>query len=309
MMGFEPTLPGRQPGVLPLDDMADTIPATLVKMNRRHEYDRRLDRLGFQGCIYCNETPPIPLTLEHIIPEALGGMLTIPSASCDGCAKETHAFEGHAMNVLKAVRRQLGFPQKRRGAKARASRDEERYVLMLDHRKIKVPIEEFPALLLSLVFPLPGILLNQKPEDRPLSGGVHSAEVMEGFGEKLNKIRAKYRASRIAIMGIEPTKRHGDEGDYGRMLAKIAHSYAVAELGWGNFRPFLVSIIRGSKPYYLPHFIGSALGKAPPHTDLHHIEIDQGGLGVGRFIVVKIRLFANRDTPTHYVVVGEKLNP
>jgi HNH endonuclease len=309
MMGFKPMFPGRQPGVLPLDDMADTVPPKLTKMNRRHEYDRRLDRLGFQGCIYCNEPQESPLTIEHIIPEALGGALTIPNASCDKCSDETHAFEGHAMNMTRAFRRQLGFPQKHRGAKARALRGEERFVLMLDDKKVKVPIEEFPALLLSLVFPLPGILLNQTPEDKPLSGGVYSAELAEGFGEKLNRIRKKYRASRIAIMGIEPTKRHGDEGDFGRMLAKIAHAYAVAELGWGNFRPFLTNIIRGIRPYNLPYFIGSPLGKTPPYTDLHQLEIDQGALSVGKFIVVKIRLFANRDTPTHYVVVGEKINP
>ncbi len=310
-MGFEPVFPGRQPGVLPLDDMSQTVPPKPPRMNRRYEYDRRLDRLGFHGCIYCNGTQPNPLTLEHIIPDGLGGTLTIPKASCDACSDETHAFEGHAMNMLKAVRRQLNFPQKHRGVKDKEKRKAERFVLHLDRRKVKVPIEEFPALLLSLVYPLPGILLNLRPEDKPLTGGVYSAQVLEGFGEKLNRIRAKYRASTIAIIGIEPT-RHGDEGDYGRMLAKIAHAYAVAELGCGNFQPFLVHIIRGIKPYYLPHFIGSALGKTPPYDDLHQIEIDQGGLGgigVGSLIVVKIRLFANRDTPTHYVVVGRKLPP
>ena len=289
--------------------MTETIPPKPLRMNRQHEYDRRPDRFGFDGCIYCNQHQPNPLTLEHIIPEGLGGALTIPKASCDECANETHAFEGHAMNMMRPVRRQLNFPQKRRGARGREKRKEERFILQLDHGKAKVPIEEFPPLLLSLVYPLPGILLHQKPEDKPLTGGVYSAEVLEGFGEKLNRIRTRFRASRIGIMGVEPT-RHADEGDYGRMLAKIAHAYACAELGCGNFRPFLVQIIRGIKPYYLPYFIGSALGKSqPPLEDLHHIEIDQAGLGLGRFIVVKIRLFANRSTPTHYVVVGEKLIP
>jgi hypothetical protein len=154
---------------------------------------------------------------------------------------------------------------------------------------------------MSLVFPFPGILLGQKPEDKLLTGGVYSAELMEGFGEKLNRLKAKYRANSIGIMGIEPRGR-GEEDDYGRMLAKIAHSYAAAELGCGNFHPFLVHIIRGVKPYYLPHFIGSGIGKEPPFTDLHQIELtDVAGES---FVVVKIRLFANRDTPTHYVVVG-----
>ena len=281
--------------------MPDTNPTKLVRMNRRHEYARTLDRPGCNGCIYCNGPPP--LTLEHIIPDGLGGALTIPNASCAACADQTHAFEGHAMNLLRSVRRQLGFPQKRRGAKARANRKDEQFVLMLDRNRVKVPIDEFPALLMSLVFPLPGILLNQKPEDKPLTGGVYSAELMEGIGEKLNRIKAKYRAQSVGVVGIEPNAR-GSEDDFGRMLAKIAHAYAAAELGCGGFVPFLVRIIQGIKPYCLPYFIGSAIGKAPPYSDLHQIEIDRTGLGLGQFVVVKIRLFANRDTPTHYVVVG-----
>jgi hypothetical protein len=248
------------------------------------------------------------LTAEHIIPESLGGALVIENASCAACADETHAFEGHACNVFRALRRQMGFPQKRRGAKERQNRKAERFILMLDNNRVKVPVEEFPALLMSLVFPFPGILLGQKPEDRPLTGGVYSAELVEGFGEKLNRIRAKYRANSVGIMGIEPSAR-GEQDDYGRMLAKIGHCYAAAELGCGAFHPFLVHIIRGIKPYYLPYFIGSGIGKEPPANDLHHIEIDNTGVGGGSLVVVKIRLFANRDTPTHYVVVGKAWPP
>jgi hypothetical protein len=177
---------------------------------------------------------------------------------------------------------------------------------MLDRHRVKVPIEEFPALLINLVFPPPGILLGQKPEDKLLTGGVYSAEVLEGFGEKLNRIRAKYRTNSVGIMGIEPQAR-GEQDDFGRMLAKIAHSYAAAELGCGSFHPLLVHIIRGVKPYCLPYFIGSGISKQPAFSDLHQIEIDTSGMGGTSLIVVKVRLFANRDTPTHYVVVGRKL--
>jgi hypothetical protein len=243
--------------------MTDPIPGTPIRMNRQHTYDRVLDLKGWNGCIYCNAPPP--LTREHIIPESLGGTLIIENASCSICADQTHAFEGHACNVLRPVRRQMGFPQKRRGAKTRELRKAERFVLMLDNNRVKVPIEEFPALLMSLLFPFPGILLNEKPEDKPLSGGIYSAELMEGFGEKLNRIKTKYKANSIGIMGIEPSGR-GNEDDFGRMLAKIAHSYAAAELGCGNFHSFLVHVIRGVKPYFLPHFIGSGVGKSPPFS-------------------------------------------
>lgn len=279
----------------------------LTKMKRQHIYRREKDRSGADGCIFCNERPPPPLTREHIIPENIGGALTIEGASCIACSNQTHAFEGHACMAMLPMRRQMGFPQKRRGAKERLRRKGEQFVLMLDHSKVKVPIDEFPALLMSLVFPFPGILLGQKPEDKALAGGVYSAELLEGFGEKLNRIKAKYRANSIGIMGIEPRGR-GEEDDYGRMLAKISHSYAAAELGCGNFHPFLVHVIRGIRPYYLPYFIGSDLIRnKPPSDDLHDISLDDSIPAAEAFVVVKLRLFANRNTPTHFIVVGRKL--
>jgi hypothetical protein len=69
------------------NDMASSVPETLTKMKRQHTYRREKDRIGAQGCIYCNG--PAPLTLEHIIPENIGGMLTIERASCAFCADET----------------------------------------------------------------------------------------------------------------------------------------------------------------------------------------------------------------------------
>ena len=268
----------------------------LTKMKRQHIYRRERDSEGCKGCIYCNETPETPLTIEHIIPESLGGALVIENASCPACALQTHAFEGHACNALRPARRQMGLPQKRRGAKGREIRKAERFVVMLDNKKVKVPIEEFPALLMSLVYPFPGILLGQKPEDKLLTGGVYSAELIEGFGEKLNKLKAKHRANSIGIMGIEPRGR-GEEDDYGRMLAKIAHSYAAAELGCGNFEPFLVHVIQGVKPYCLPYLIGSGVGKnAPPFSDLHQIEIDQSGQWAN-FIVVKLQTLRKSRHP------------
>lgn len=105
------------------NDMASSVPETLTKMKRQHTYRREKDRIGAQGCIYCNG--PAPLTLEHIIPENIGGMLTIERASCAFCAGETGAFEGHACLGMLPMRRQMRFPQKRRGAKDRERRKAE----------------------------------------------------------------------------------------------------------------------------------------------------------------------------------------
>jgi hypothetical protein len=283
--------------------MPDPITQTMVRMNRGHTYDRSKDRQG--GCIYCgSDGVPGKLTDEHIIPESIGGMLLIEKASCDTCAGETHAFEGRACNTYRPVRRQLSYPSKSRGAKDRERKRAERFVIKLDRGTIKVPAAEFPGLVMSLTFPPAGILFDLPKEEKPLTGGIHAIELLPGFGEKLNAIKAKYRSNSIGIVGVEKSAR-ATEADFGRMLSKIAHSYVVAEFGLGNFRPLLNHIVRNHPPFYLTHFIGSALGKPGPVTDMHEIEIDQTGLGLDRFIVVRLRLFANLDGATHYIIAGE----
>lgn len=205
------------------------------------------------------------------------------------------------------MRRQLNFPSKRRGKKDRERKKDEKFILRLDNtRNVKVSVNEFPALLMNMVFPLPTILFNGTPEDSPLLFGIHSIELMPEFGEKLNAVKAKYGAASVSIVGVDKTNRV-DHADLGRMLAKIAHGYAVAELGLHNFRPFLLHIIKEQKPYYLTHFIGSDIVPPGEATDLHEIEIDKSELWGQHLIVVRLRLFATMKSQNHFIVVGETL--
>jgi len=87
------------------------------------------------------------------------------------------------------------------------------------------------------------------------------------------------------------------------MLAKIAHAYAVAELGLDSFTPFLSDIILNKSPMYIGHYVGG-LRHDEKGDDLHHIEISN--FGAKRYVVVEIRLFANRTLPLYVVVVGER---
>ena len=58
---------------------------------------------------------------------------------------------------------------------------------------------------------------------------------------------------------------------FARMLAKIAHSYAMAKLGPHGFRPFLSDLILGKDPIYPAHFVGSAFGVVPETKDRHTV--------------------------------------
>jgi hypothetical protein len=169
-------------------------------------------------------------------------------------------------------------------------------------------MSEFPALAIHLAFPIPGILINEPMDDRVLGGSIHAIELTPGFGERLNKLKAKLRAREIAITGVEASQQRQNQNDYGRMLAKVAHAYAVAELGLGNFRPLLLGIIRNVPPLNLTYYVGSAMSKPDPPTDLHEIGFASSNMiGGDELIIVKIRLFANLQGQTHYVVVGERL--
>jgi hypothetical protein len=266
----------------------------LTRMARRHTY------APVGTCIYCRRCR-LPLTLEHIIAESLGGELKLPEASCADCAGKTGAMEGqNAGKLFRPIRRQLGFPQKDRGAKRRAKTQQEVYRVVLDGVPHDIPSTELPGLLTSFKFSMPDILYGLQPVDAPITGGI-AMSMLPDFGERLNALRAKHKASNVEIT------QQGTAEAVARLLAKTGHAYAVAELGLDAFRPLLVDAILGSDALRLGHFIGSSALEAPVGNDLHEIGIDDTGLGGGKYVVVRVQLFANRGMPVHYVVVGEHL--
>jgi hypothetical protein len=90
-----------------------------------------------------------------------------------------------------------------------------------------------------------------------------------------------------------------------RMLARIAHAYAVAEFGYGNFRPYLRKLIRGRN--HTPTFwVGGHWEIPPPEAGvLHFIAKEEVQKGNQRLVVVRLRLFAFFGTPMYQIVVGE----
>ena len=94
-----------------------------------------------------------------------------------------------------------------------------------------------------------------------------------------------------------------------RMLAKIGHSFAVAELGERKFRPLLCDLIRKGEIAALnliggaPEWQGQRKSKA-----LHEIGLGYQHHNGKTYVVAKIRLFAAHDGPAYYVVVGDSSN-
>lgn len=86
-----------------------------------------------------------------------------------------------------------------------------------------------------------------------------------------------------------------------RMVAKIAHSFAAAELGVDSFTPFLTELIlRGmDKPWFL---VGGHPNPGDAGDGLHELTLEMTDNGI---FAVNVRLFAKFDPPAYKVIVGE----
>jgi hypothetical protein len=90
-----------------------------------------------------------------------------------------------------------------------------------------------------------------------------------------------------------------------RVLAKIAHSFAVAKLGLAGFIPMLPAFILGKNDRNF-YYVGGTLDKSGAGTELHELgfEVDESN-----YLVVRIRLFSSLGAPVFRVVVGTKNSP
>jgi hypothetical protein len=253
-------------------------------------------------CIYCGRPrSESPLTAEHIIPESLGGMLVLPEGSCPDCQKFTSAFEGlNAGRLFKPIRRQFQFPSKSRGKKRREARENEQFVAIINGKKRSIPAADYPGLLISFVFAYPTALTGAQPTFASFTGRVTLGQLPD-YEKRLQALQTRYGQD-VSFPVF------GSAEEVGRLLAKIGHAYAVAELGPKAFKPYLLGIMRGQDPRSLHHVVGSDDTKLPVATDLHEIQLlPAGTIGPENLVVVKVRLFSNYPgMPTHYIVVGER---
>jgi hypothetical protein len=97
-----------------------------------------------------------------------------------------------------------------------------------------------------------------------------------------------------------------DVTSYFRMIAKIAHSFAVSQIGIDGFVHYLPNVIIKQLPILIPHLIGISDTVLPLRPDaLSH----QVGLGLipwsgGHLVRARIQLFAFNRGPPYDVIVG-----
>ena len=157
-------------------------------------------------CIYCGSDTYAhgsdrKLGDEHIVPEGLGGRLILKEASCKACETITSQAELEWLRgSFYAARVHKGFGKKKK-----------RTPLFLPLKVLTngevvtktVPLEEYPPMVVTLLFDTPEILLDLDPVDKVLSGGV-AIGILPSFGELLKDYLAQ------GSVTIEPPrkKRH-----------------------------------------------------------------------------------------------------
>jgi hypothetical protein len=262
-------------------------------------------------CIYCGDAAaPHTLTREHIIPLALGSHGFLPGASCEQCRETTNKFEAPCIATMFTPLRYIFDLPSRRKSKWPKSLPLD---IELDGKveTQQVPIEDLPSIPIPFpVFKMPGILRGLDPSDK----WPGSREVILAFPnvpereQRLKRIKGAAEKAKIHVSSSMQVEL------FARMLAKIAHSYAVAECGLDSFRPFLPPLILG-KEQGLSHLIGGApegktfnlLPSLPGKTHhLHFVQIDgMHNVGALRLFGVLVHLFKDIGAPVYLVVVGE----
>lgn len=245
-------------------------------------------------CIYCGSTTT-DLGKEHIIPFSLNGGLVLLDASCHDCEKKIQPYEMTVARRIFGHFRILHNVQTR-NKKQRPTEVQIGTLHQNGKRGIaKISIQEHPTILILYKFSeatfLQGLLPNiEKNTWIPL--------VISGKAE-LEKFISKYHWDRQIKFFAVPI-------EFARMLAKIAYSYAIAEIGIDSFQPFPMTIdtILG-RTNNVCHIVGGDLEIPPPDPAGKHI------LTIGCLIkhpnpllIVSIRLFPAFETPQYHVVVG-----
>ena len=244
-------------------------------------------------CIYCLSKDGV-LGREHIIPFGLGGKLVLPKASCRKCESITGRCEQFALRgMLGEIRVSLGLPTRNKRERP------ERLNLEIitpdgNSQSREVEIKDYPSYVILFLMEPPGVLHGRDPTDTIT---IKPRLIWRHDGAEPSR---NWRTS----LTVQPWP-------FLRMLAKIGHAFAVAELGWSTFNtftPLLNEIILHSSAR-VSHFVGVIADADDTPSALHWLQWSTICYGDREFLVVDICLFTLMKAPVFRVVVGYRPMP
>ncbi|MFZ3328156.1 MAG: hypothetical protein WA231_20725 [Methylocella sp.] len=226
-------------------------------------------------CIYCGakrySIDRVKLGEEHIVPYCINGDHVLPLASCKKCERITGGLEQQLFGAhghFRAARSALS-------AKSRRGR----------------PAKAFQTIPLITIESGQTVHLNM-----PRNYAPHYLFDVE--------IDAPPNSAVIRPLGM-PIGAPGIKlSNFFRLPAKIAHSFATAELGVGAFRPLLLDYIKDQQANDVPwRLIGGAPWKEPSNKDYEISWREQTVQGI-KHVVVEMRLLARLNYPKFIVIAG-----
>jgi hypothetical protein len=254
-------------------------------------------------CIYCGVTrysaKRSKLGDEHIIPEALDGKLVLPEASCGQCEGDINWFEQFCLKqTFGPIRHLLNMKTKR--PKSRSKTLPIELEIGGEWVKCDVLTEYAPVSILFPIFEPPEILSSRTPT-RTNINTKHFLHRGLGGGDP-TELHAMFKCTKGR------TYQASLQGDrFALLLAKIAHSYAMAEhREMDRFNPVLHdTILRRSAAPPLPYLIGGKTTVPPASTLAQELGLARGDDPVlGVVWLVLIRLFGWLGSPLYQVVVS-----
>lgn len=265
-----------------------------------NEPEQRLKKSGL--CIYCGAVEYKPgtglaLSEEHIVAKGLDGSLILEEASCEECAKQTgeHIENLILRGGMLAPRRHL----KIRGRRRKRTEKDYELITVIEGKdvKLRLTLAEHPSILFIIGFKPPRAI-----------GGEGGPGIFFVHTFNTHEVALRHGAESIASHGFDTVR-------FSQMLAKIAHGYAIARIGAGNFKPYLLDFIlrkfnqTDQYPACYDLIGGSPISFAPAETnELHQLGHEIMVHNNKQVILVGIRIFANLGAPLFWVIAGEMIS-
>jgi hypothetical protein len=248
-------------------------------------------------CIYCGRDD-VELTLEHIIPESLDGVLELPDASCAACQKIIN--RGYEWTIGRTMFGDFRIRHNIRSKRPKAKRpttirvefqkaDGSSFTETLSRKDYPAPLFMYKLGAASIMRGLP-----------PGTGIFEWLPYVIASDKEMKELVAKHGANSVHRVKMVPV-------ELARTLAKIGHSFAVAEFGWGSFDPLPQNIdtilCRTDDVAYT---VGGDMELSPAIPDAGHVVSGRIWLRPlqSPLLIMDIRLFASIDTPNFHVAVG-----
>ena len=254
------------------------------------DLSKALDR-----CIYCRLSG-VPLTLEHVIPQGLGGTLKLERATCYDCMKQIQSFEPFCITKTFEVSRTFFKVKSKKKHKFKGRNLPVGIGEAADKKWVQADFDTYPFAMGVPVFPPATLLQGIVKETSEIVISHLRTWFSAEYLARIKKFAGQGKASTFTLFETER---------FSRFMAKIAHGFAVSELGLDGFTPIATNFIRAIPDPLSFSLVGEAIepiSKAQPN--LHEMDIQY----VRDLVTVRVQLFAPiTGAPTYQVVVGKRL--